>query len=50
MGEPDKLMGRALQMEKGGSGGLMASRPLWWWPEGTARRQSYLYVNWASVS
>lgn len=28
MGEPDKLMGRALQIEKGGSGGSMASRSL----------------------
>lgn len=25
MGEPDKPMGRALQIEKGGSGGSMAS-------------------------
>lgn len=28
MGEPDKPMGRALQMEKGGSGGSMASQSL----------------------
>lgn len=28
MGEPDKPMERALQMEKGGSGGSMASRSL----------------------
>lgn len=26
MGEPNKPMGRALQMEKGGSGGSMASQ------------------------